>query len=274
MIKRILEYKKQIAEINAGIAEEHRAAQSDQQTQIPDTFQTKPRRARASPRRSAIPSAGPEPQKARRKPTQYKLTAKGGYALATVIMVFAIAILLISGGTFSGENLRSLLLHAVDHVESVYVHLRSEPARDEEYIAYEPALYIPHIEQPPVIEPDEVSPVPEILIPPEQPVYAAEDTGRLIVVLRDYDTGDRLQGAIFAVYSSDGEFVTYLVTDDYGEAIADLLLGDYLLQENRAAENHKLSLGSLVLSILPGTNSINVESRATEHTSVSVEVDE
>jgi len=271
MIKHILEYKKQIAEINAGIAEEHRAAQSEQPTQTPDISPTKPRRAKAPPRRPKVSEASPAPSLARHKPIRYKLTAKGGYALATVIMVIAIAILLISGGTFSGESLRSLLLHTVDHVESVYVRLRPEPTTDEERTTYEPASYAPRIEPSPVIDPDEVLATPEIIPPPEQPVYVTEDIGRLIVVVRDYDTGDRLQGAIFALYSSDGDFVTYLITDDYGEATADLPLGNYLLQESRAAENYQPSPGSLVMSILPGTNSINMESRATEHTSESDE---
>jgi len=259
-----MEQKQLIAEINAGIEEEHRSARSEQELRFYGEYPvrqpvTRKHKKKASSRRPPDHNRT-QSGAAKRKSNRYRLTTKGKCVLVIMLLSILNVIMLTSGGVLSSDNIRPMLLQALDQIERLRTPTDTEPEID--YVTtgqYSVYTELEDISEP---EPTPLPPAQESETISEPHPEVTEEKGRLMVVLRDYDTGERLQGAIFALYDESGDFVTFLVTDDHGEAISDLPLGNYLLQESRAAENYEHASGSLVLSVLPGTNSIEIESRA------------
>lgn len=66
-----------------------------------------------------------------------------------------------------------------------------------------------------------------------------EDTGRLVIIKEDKDTGDGLKNAIFGVYDSDGDKIDEVETGRDGTAELDLDAGSYYLRELSAPEGYQ-----------------------------------
>jgi uncharacterized surface anchored protein len=82
---------------------------------------------------------------------------------------------------------------------------------------------------------------------PEPPLPVVE-YGRLIITLRAQGTGQLLSGAVFELRNAmDGDFITFLITDSFGEAIIDLPATDYFLREIQA-----------VSGFIPNPNRVNL----------------
>jgi len=61
------------------------------------------------------------------------------------------------------------------------------------------------------------------------------EAGRLLLTLKEHDTGQHLSGAVYELRRAmDGEFIAYLITDAFGEAVIDLPIGDYFVREIQA----------------------------------------
>lgn len=67
-----------------------------------------------------------------------------------------------------------------------------------------------------------------------------EETGTLIIIKEDKETGDPLRNAIFAIYDRDGDKVDKVETGRDGMAEIDLDAGSYYLREMEAPEGYKL----------------------------------
>jgi uncharacterized surface anchored protein len=71
--------------------------------------------------------------------------------------------------------------------------------------------------------------------PTPEPTPPPVESGRLLLTLRAHGTGQLLGGAVYELRRvMDGAFVSYLVTDSFGEAAIDLPTGDYFLREVQA----------------------------------------
>lgn len=66
-----------------------------------------------------------------------------------------------------------------------------------------------------------------------------EDTGTLVIIKEDKDTGDGLKNAVFGIYDSDGDKIDEVETGRDGTAELDLDTGSYYLRELSAPEGYR-----------------------------------
>lgn len=66
-----------------------------------------------------------------------------------------------------------------------------------------------------------------------------EDTGTLIIIKEDKDTGEELRNAVFGIYDSDGDKIDEVETGKDGTAELDLDTGSYYLRELSAPEGYQ-----------------------------------
>lgn len=66
-----------------------------------------------------------------------------------------------------------------------------------------------------------------------------EDTGTLVVIKEDKDTGDGLRNAVFGIYDSDGDKIDEVETGRDGTAELDLDAGSYYLRELSAPDGYR-----------------------------------
>lgn len=65
------------------------------------------------------------------------------------------------------------------------------------------------------------------------------DTGTLVIIKEDKDTGDGLKNAVFGIYDSDGDKIDEVETGRDGTAELDLDAGSYYLRELEAPEGYR-----------------------------------
>lgn len=66
-----------------------------------------------------------------------------------------------------------------------------------------------------------------------------EDTGTLVIIKEDKDTGEELRNAVFGIYDSDGDKIDEVETGKDGTAELDLDTGSYYLRELSAPEGYQ-----------------------------------
>lgn len=66
-----------------------------------------------------------------------------------------------------------------------------------------------------------------------------EDTGTLVIIKEDKDTGEELRNAVFGIYDSDGDKIDEVETGKDGTAELDLDAGSYYLRELEAPEGYQ-----------------------------------
>lgn len=66
-----------------------------------------------------------------------------------------------------------------------------------------------------------------------------EDTGTLVIIKEDKDTGEELRNAVFGIYNSDGDKIDEVETGKDGTAELDLDTGSYYLRELSAPEGYQ-----------------------------------
>lgn len=66
-----------------------------------------------------------------------------------------------------------------------------------------------------------------------------EDTGTLVIIKEDKDTGEELRNAVFGIYDSDGDKIDEVETGKDGTAELDLDAGSYYLRELSAPEGYQ-----------------------------------
>ena len=86
--------------------------------------------------------------------------------------------------------------------------------------------------------------IPEDVTPPD------EKPGKLLIIKKADGTGELLKNAVFGVYRAfDDEKIMELTTDGYGEAKAELPVGEYYLRELKAPTGYKLTADRIKVSI-------------------------
>ena len=99
--------------------------------------------------------------------------------------------------------------------------------------------------------------------PTPEPTLQSVDSGRLLLTLRAQGTGQLLGGAVYELRRAmDGEFVSYLMTDSFGEAAIDLPAGDYFIREIQAVRGFTPNNDRVNLRITANRlNEVNLTSR-------------
>lgn len=76
-----------------------------------------------------------------------------------------------------------------------------------------------------------------------------EDTGTLVIIKEDKDTGEELRNAVFGIYDSDGDKIDEVETGKDGTAELDLDTGSYYLRELSAPEGYQKDSKKIIFKI-------------------------